>query len=148
MGNRRLAREYCLKALYLADCGIRDAELDAALIDSAETLDEETISFGRQLALGAIAILPEIDSHIEKFATNWRLDRMPAVDRAILRMAVFELVKQPGTPPLAVIDEAIELAKRYSTDNSGAFVNGILDRVRESCPGEKKTPVKDKANEA
>jgi N utilization substance protein B len=147
MGNRRLAREYCLKALYLADCGLKDEELELALADSASMLDEETVDFGRQLALGAIAILPEIDSIIEKLATNWRLSRMPAVDRAILRMAVYELEKVPGTPPLAVIDEAIELAKRYSTDNSGAFVNGILDRARQARDGSG-SPAGDKTDEA
>jgi N utilization substance protein B len=130
MGKRRQAREYCLQVLYLADTGMTGGELDRAFLESAAALDEETRVFGRAMYEGAIAALLELDTTIEKFATNWRIGRMPAVDRCILRMAVYELVKNPQTPPLAVIDEAIELAKRFSTENSGAFVNGILDRVR------------------
>jgi N utilization substance protein B len=71
----------------------------------------------------------DIDALISKASTNWRLDRMPSIDRAVLRLATFELGHRPDVPLGAVIDEAVELAKRYSTDDSGRFVNGILSRL-------------------
>ncbi|MFA5161633.1 MAG: transcription antitermination factor NusB [Elusimicrobiales bacterium] len=129
MGTRRLAREYCLQSLYLADCGLPQPDLPASLSDSPAVKDAKTLEFGKTLSEGVLSSLPELDAVIEKAAENWRISRMPAVDRAILRMAVYELLRSE-TPPLAVIDEAIELAKNYSTDDSGAFVNGILDRIR------------------
>jgi len=140
MGTRRLAREYCLQALYLADCGMPHPELDAALLGSPAVKDAETLEFGRSLANGVLAAIAEIDPVIEKAAVNWRLSRMPAVDRAILRMAVYEFLKTPQTPTIAVIDEAIDLAKHFSTDDSGAFVNGILDRIRKEQLPPPETP--------
>ena len=71
----------------------------------------------------------EVDRLIGRQAENWRLERMPAVDRNILRLAVFELLAEPDVPPLVVLDEAIELAKRYGSDQSSAFVNGLLDGI-------------------
>lgn len=133
MGKRRQAREYCLQILYLSDTGgMAGEELARAFSDRAAELDEETRLFGGAMSEGTLAARPELDGIIEKFAVNWRIGRMPSVDRCILRMAVYELIKNPQTPPLAVIDEAIELAKRFSTENSGAFVNGILDKIRLS----------------
>jgi N utilization substance protein B len=77
----------------------------------------------------------EIDALISRFAIDWPLARMPAVDRNLLRLAVFELTRQPGTPVGVVIDEAVELAKRFSTDDSGRFVNGVLSAVAAEVRG-------------
>jgi transcription antitermination protein NusB len=78
------------------------------------------------LAEGVLAYRAELDRTIEAASDNWRVDRMPAVDRAILRLALFELRHEPATPTAVVISEAVRIAKEYSTDKSGAFVNGVL----------------------
>ncbi len=83
--------------------------------------------FADELFEGTVARLAEIDELVKSQAENWRLERMPAVDRNILRLAVYELLEEGDVPPLVVLDEAIELAKRYGADQSSAFVNGLLD---------------------
>jgi N utilization substance protein B len=89
----------------------------------------------RTMASGTFAQLPEIDQHIKSVATNWSLERMPLVDRNVLRLAVFELLA--GTaPPKVILNEAIELAKKFGSAESGKFVNGVLDRLaRTLAPG-------------
>jgi N utilization substance protein B len=79
------------------------------------------------LVRGVISHLPEIDAQVAQQAEHWRLERMAAVDRNILRLALYELMFTPDTPPAVVIDEAVELAKRYGSEHSGPFVNGLLD---------------------
>ncbi len=86
--------------------------------------------FARQLAERTIDKMEEIDGHIKNASLKWDLDRMAAVDRNVLRLAVSELTGQEGTPVKVVLNEAIELAKRYGGEESGTFVNGILDRIR------------------
>jgi N utilization substance protein B len=83
--------------------------------------------YARALVEGAIGHRAEIDALISEQADNWRLERMPAVDRNILRLAVYELLYEEDIPKLVIVDEAIELAKRFSTDQSSRFVNGLLD---------------------
>lgn len=79
----------------------------------------------------------EVDAQISRAAAHWPLERMSATDRSVLRTALAEMVSRPGTPARVVIDEAVELAKRYGSDESGGFVNGVLDRLaRELRPGE------------
>lgn len=87
----------------------------------------EAFDYARTLVSGTLDHLEEIDALITRQADNWRLERMPAVDRNILRLAVFELLHEEDIPKLVVVDEAIELAKRFSTDQSSRFVNGLLD---------------------
>ena len=77
-----------------------------------------------------------IDDLLRRYARNWDLERMPAIDRALLRIGVFELAYRPDVPTGAAISEAVELAKRYSTDDSGKFVNGMLSRIAEEVRGE------------
>lgn len=97
----------------------------------------EAFDYARSLVSGTIEHLEEIDALITRQADNWRLERMPAVDRNILRLAVFELLHEEDIPKLVVVDEAIELAKRFSTDQSSRFVNGLLDGLlkRRQFPG-------------
>jgi len=91
---------------------------------------EAVREFAEELVQGTIGSLTALDRLIEESAENWRIDRMSAVDRNILRLAVFESrFLEPPTPPVVVIDEAVELAKRYGTPESGRFVNGILDHI-------------------
>jgi len=97
----------------------------------------EAFDYARSLVAGTLDHLDEIDALITRQADNWRLERMPAVDRNILRLAVFELLHEEDIPKLVVVDEAIELAKRFSTDQSSRFVNGLLDGLlkRRQFPG-------------
>ena len=91
--------------------------------------------FMEQLVQGTINNLADLDSKITAKASHWRIERMPVVDRNVLRLAVYEMVKL-GTPRAVVIDEAIELARQFSGDESVAFVNGVLDAVRKDLPPE------------
>lgn len=88
---------------------------------------EEAFTYARELVQGTLDHLDEVNRLIREQADNWRLERMPAVDRNILRLAVYELLYEEDIPSLVVVDEAIELAKKFSTDQSGRFVNGLLD---------------------
>jgi N utilization substance protein B len=100
----------------------------AALLEPDETL-KDAFDYARLLAEGVHAHMPEIDARIRSQADNWRLERMPPVDRNILRLAVYELEHQSDVPKLVVLDEAVELAKRYGSEQSGRFVNGLLDGI-------------------
>jgi len=93
-------------------------------------LRPERDAFMEELAVGASQMAPEIDRRITAKAAHWKLDRMPAVDRNILRLAVYEM-KTGTTPPAVIIDEAIELARQFSGDESVSFINGVLDAVHK-----------------
>jgi len=98
---------------------------------------KEAFDYGRRLVEGTVSHLEEIDGLLSQQADHWRLERMPAVDRNILRLAVFELVHEPDVPKLVVLDEAVELAKRFGSEQSARFVNGLLDGLLKthSFPG-------------
>jgi transcription antitermination factor NusB len=104
------------------------AEVDAFLEENSG--DPEVIAFARELLAGTWEHRSEIDEKIEQVARNWQLKRMAAVDRNILRLASYEILFRDDIPPLVAINEAIEIAKKFSTRNSGPFVNGILDNIR------------------
>jgi N utilization substance protein B len=134
---RRRAREFALKALYQADLqggGHMDAleGLWAGMLD-AETegrpADAEEMAFARRVVEGVATRGDEIDALIEKASKNWRLPRMPIVDRSILRLATGEMLLLADVPASVSINEAVELAKTYGEKESRAFVNGILDRI-------------------
>lgn len=138
MGTRRQSRELTLQFLYQYDVLMETGEgeggckdLVDAFWDNLEvTVDESAEEFARVLMLGTCENIDSIDRIIECYSEHWKVPRMPKIDRNILRMAVFELVYLGGIPPAVTINEAIELAKKYGTEESGAFVNGILDKVR------------------
>lgn len=132
MSNRRQARECALQALYFADSAtLEQTALSRYLADFQRELGE-CFPFCEDLVQGTTAHLPQIDKMVSAYAKNWTVDRMSAVDRSILRMATYEMVFSPEkTPIAAIIDEAIELAKKYSTDNSGKFINGLLDQLKK-----------------
>lgn len=147
MPARHKSRERALQVLFLADVRRQSAdEAIAGFYDSLLTSDsgEEKPGpdpFMEQLVRGALADLPGIDKSIAGQSEHWRLDRMPIVDRNILRMAVYEMTAI-GTPAAVVIDEALELARRFSSEESVAFVNGVLDAVRRVGAGQAK-PLQD-----
>ncbi len=126
MGKRRHARELALKVLFQVDvgkCPVQEAlELSAAAVD----YDEDTVRFARELVEGTVAACAHLDSLISRYAEQWSLDRMANVDRNILRLAAYEMLFRADIPPGVSIDEAVELGKKYSTEQSGKFVNGIL----------------------
>ena len=93
-------------------------------------VDPRTREFAERVVRGTWADVVTIDALIEASSENWRIARMATVDRNVIRMAVFELLHEPGTPPAVVIDEAIEIARRFGGEESGQFVNGVLDAVR------------------
>jgi N utilization substance protein B len=129
MGRRRQAREIALQALYR--CDLNPGPAAAALTDAEgfASADGETRAFARELVEGVMARREEIDAALSRVALHWTLPRMAAVDRNVLRLAVYEMLACGGTPSRVVLDEAIELAKAFGGEDSGNFVNGILDRI-------------------
>ena len=119
-----------MQVLYQIDVGGASGPdaLEAFIGDRAE--DDAVADFARILVHGTWEHRAEIDQEIESVARNWELRRMAAVDRNILRLAAYELLYREDIPPLVSINEAIEMAKKFSTRNSGPFVNGILDNIR------------------
>ena len=132
MGRRRLAREIALQALYVADVAHTPAEEAFAIVTrrEGEVTDAETLAFARDLALGTLAKIETLDAVIQARAENWAMNRMAAVDRNVLRLAAFELTERPDTPLGVVIDEAIEIVRKYSAEEATRFVNGILDALK------------------
>lgn len=137
MRRRTRAREIALQLLYQVDVCGDDALRDVQDLASAESKEPEVREFAVELCRGTLQQRAEIDARIQKIAKNWNIQRMAAIDRNILRMAMYELLHSDGAPPKVVINEAIELGKKFSTQHSGAFVNGILDKAREQIEAER-----------
>lgn len=130
MSKRRLARENCLQSLYSSDIAkLEPASVLASFQMEEFALEEKVFDFYKTLYLSTTDNRAKIDEIIKKTSLNWEMDRMPAIDRSILRMAVCEMMILSDAPVAVVIDEAIELAKKYSTEKSGKFVNGLLDSI-------------------
>ncbi|MHC4471955.1 MAG: transcription antitermination factor NusB [Planctomycetota bacterium] len=135
MRKRTRARELALQVLYQID--LRGDELVEELeeILLASEKPEDVARFARELVLGTVEHRPDYDRRISDVAEHWDISRMAVIDRNILRLAVHEMIERSDIPPKVTINEAIELGKKYSTENSGAFINGILDRIRRSLDG-------------
>ena len=130
MGKRRRSRELALQALFYMDMSEEDSE---------EVLERFCVNFNPpegarpffiKIVTGVRRFLPEIDSLIERFSKNWRIGRMSYVDRNVLRIAVYELICCSDIPPKVSINEAVDIAKKFGTAESGAFINGIIDSIR------------------
>ena len=129
-GARRQARERALSLLYEAELtGRPPSEVLAGL-------PVEPARFAAELVEGVGRHQPELDAYLRRFARDWSLERMPTVDRALLRIGTFELLHRPDVPTAAVISEAVELAQAYSTAESARFVNGMLARIAEEVRAE------------
>ena len=133
MGSRTKARECALQALYQLDTSGGDGKtaLDG-ILSHFEDVDGETRSFASELVRGVQLDRMAIDDVIARSSTNWKIDRMARVDRNILRLAVFELLRRGDVPVRVTLNEAIELGKKYGSEESSAFVNGVLDRIAHS----------------
>jgi N utilization substance protein B len=124
-GSRREARERALSLCY--ELEVRDLTADELLEQQPAPPDE----YAAHLLHGVQEHHDEVDTLLRKFSEHWALERMPAVDRAVLRLGAYELGWEPEMPTAVVISEAVELAKQYSTKDSGRFVNGLLSRIAE-----------------
>lgn len=131
MGNRRHAREIALQLLYEIEMKGSEprAVLDLYWKGQAEEANAEVRPFATDLLEGTYRNRKEIDEIIEKHSLHWKLVRMAVVDRNILRLAVYELLYLHDIPTSVILNEAIEIAKKFGTEDSGAFINGILDKV-------------------
>lgn len=133
MNLRRQAREIAVQFLYLEDLGGAGElalEKEIAALPNAADHPVRARPFAAELVKGVLERKDLVDEKIRHYAQNWSLKRIAAVDRAILRLAIYELMFRDDIPPVVSINEAIDLAKNYSTADSGRFVNGILDRVK------------------
>ena len=138
MGKRTKARECAFQMLYQWDVGRQPIE---QVIDSfwrVRTTTDETRSRAELLLRGAQEQVERLDKAIAAAATNWRFDRIAAVDRNILRLGAYELMMEPQTPPAVVLDEAVEMAKRFGEAGSPGFVNGVLDAIRGRLEADRK----------
>jgi N utilization substance protein B len=138
MGPRRKAREYALQMLFQWDITHDDVEhIASTFFQNQHEESETTVEFARRLVTGTVEHVEQIDEMIRRHAEHWRLDRMATVDRNLLRMAVQEFLNEREIPKTVVINEAIEIARRYSAQESPQFINGILDSIKkelESMP--------------
>ena len=131
MSLRTKAREFAMQMLFQWDMSQQDlARLEATFWKSAKAADK-TRTFANQLFEGTAKDVTALDEIIGKHCENWRFERLAAIDRAILRLAIYEM-SSTDTPPKVVLNEAVELAKKFSSEESGAFVNGVLDSVHKS----------------
>ncbi len=134
MSNRRLSRELALQALFYFD---RDKEIDGSdkLIESftknfGEKIKLSDETFFLKLVHGVINLKSGIDLILQKCSKNWKISRMPGVDRIIMRIAIFEFLHCSDIPSVVSINEAVEIAKKYGTNKSASFINGVLDCIR------------------
>ena len=137
--QRHRSREMALQVLYQIEIG--KVSVDEALQAFGRLEPPMPSGFAAWLARGTAVHLDEIDPLITKSAQHWRLSRMAVIDRWILRLAVFEFLHAPDTPPAVVINEAIELARTFSADEAVAFVNGVLDDIRRRLDAGERAPV-------
>jgi transcription antitermination protein NusB len=137
MGVRRRGRELALQILYQHDLAGTAVDEIFPAFEELQQAPEQAREFAVLLVRGVMTRRGEIDDFLGGQANHWRLERMAAVDRNILRLALFELLFDKDTPPAVVIDEAVEIAKRFGSERSSQFVNGVLDGFlhRSAAPG-------------
>jgi len=136
MGTRRKSRELALQSLYQGELAGQNGLLDFEEFCIHFQVNKKSISYAKKLLDGVQEKGDAINQLISKYAENWRLERMSVIDRNILRLAVYEVRYQNDVPISVAINEAVEIAKRYSTDDSGPFINGILDSMaKEEASG-------------
>jgi N utilization substance protein B len=135
MGTRRKSRELALQMLFQADMGKQSREqVEKTFWAERDNLEEDVRGFAEELFRFASDRAEEIDKLIEDHAQHWRMERMAAVDRNILRTAVAEFLSHPKTPRPVIINESLEIARRYSSPESITFINGVLDSVAKDAP--------------
>lgn len=133
MGNRRKARELVAQVLFHMEYNPGDPDKSFGLICENFDAPKPLLAFSKELVQGICENREYIDSVIKKSSKNWRIERMSRVDRSILRLSVYELLFMENIPYKVSIDEAVELGKRYGTEDSGPFINGVLDNIYIAC---------------
>ncbi|MEJ2006781.1 MAG: transcription antitermination factor NusB [Acidobacteriota bacterium] len=134
MGSRTKSREFALQMLFQWEVGKHPPAYVLQTFMSGRRVPPDVDTFARELFEGTVGEVAALDRTIAEHAQNWRMERMPAIDRNILRMALYEILHHPETPVAVVINEAIELARRFSAVESVDFVNGVLDGICKSLP--------------
>ena len=129
MGARRKARELALQMLFQHDMAGNAPDMVISTFEDLQKSKPNTREFAERIFRGTVDHLTEIDDMIQAQAENWRLSRMAVVDRNIIRMSVYEFLHESDTPKLVIIDEAVEIAKKFGTQKSSQFINGILDGI-------------------
>ena len=129
MGARRKARELALQMLYQHDMSGNAPEMIVSTFEDLQKSKPNTREFATKIFKGTVENLEKIDGMIVQQADNWRIERMAVVDRNLIRMAIYEFLYENDTPKLVIIDKAIEIAKRFGTQKSSQFINGILDGI-------------------
>jgi transcription antitermination factor NusB len=129
MGKRRRSRELAIKVLFHLEFSRDDPALAFDLISDNFGAAEEIKAFSKELVEGVYAHIRELDELLSKASQHWRLERIAKVDRTILRMALYELLYRDDIPPKVTINEAVDLGKKFCSEESGAFINGILDKI-------------------
>jgi N utilization substance protein B len=134
MGARHSGRESALQMLFqMEGSGVTAAEAIASYWRSFdEVADPEGRAYADEVVRGVEAVTEALDAHIVRASTHWRIERMARVDRNVLRLGVWELEHSPAVPRAVILDEAVELAKAFGTDDSSAFVNGVLNRIADA----------------
>ncbi|HPS57225.1 MAG TPA: transcription antitermination factor NusB [Spirochaetota bacterium] len=131
MGQRRRAREHALQGLYMYEVGKAPVRSITEFDWIDGEIPDEVRSFTVELIEGTISNLEKIDSLIKDYSRNWKPERLTVIDRSILRLAIFEMMFMPDIPTVVTINESIELGKTFGGENSGQFINGILDAVKK-----------------
>jgi N utilization substance protein B len=134
MGHRRKAREYALQGLYMHEIGRRPVGEIIALDWVEKSIPDDIKQFTINLISGSIEHLDEIDAIIRAHSKNWKIERLSAVDKSILRISIYAMNYLKDIPQVVTINEAIELGKIYGGENSGQFINGILDAIKNADP--------------
>jgi len=129
MGARTSGREAALQMLFALEASGDSIEPVIAYYWRETPGDPEGRDYADTVARGVATELPQVDESVRKASTNWRLERMARVDRNVLRLGAWELLRSPTVPRAVILDEAVELAKRFGSEESSAFVNGVLDRI-------------------
>ena len=129
MGKRRASRELALQALFFMDMAGDDSEEKLQLFMKSRAMPQKTPPLFLELVRGVTGTRRQIDSVIERFSNNWKIDRMSGVDRNVLRISVYEMLCREDIPAKVSINEAIDIGKKFGTEDSGAFINGILDSI-------------------
>lgn len=127
--GRRQSRELALQMLFAAEFDQNDIRNAGLMVIQTSDADSESKDFAKELFIGVLSSLDELDSIISKFLENWKLDRLFIIDRSILRLSLYELKKIPDTPASVVIDQAVRMAKKFGNDDSSKFINGILGAI-------------------
>jgi transcription antitermination protein NusB len=136
MGKRRRARELAIQVLFHMEYNPADPGESFERVCESFEPPREVRAYAREVVVGVWENRAELDRLIRRTSKNWRVERMSRVDRNILRIAIYEVLHRKDVPPKVSIDEAVELGKRYGTEESGAFINGILDHIYNQLKAE------------